>query len=429
MAIWRRRFFTSCAQRSFSPLSLPSSASFSALISSSALSTSAIAFFRRQVDGWLRDDRDVILVDQRGTGSSNALTVHEPGTDADLQSYFTSYFEPRRYLDALPGILERADPWLYTTNNAVDDFDELREALGYDRVNLRGGSYGTRSAQIWMRRHPDSIRTATLQGVQSISYLNPLPHARMAQRSLDLIFDEVEADERYAAAFPDLRANFWSTLARFDEGPVEVTLPHPKTGEPTAIRFDRNAFAEAVRLQLYSIPANRHLPRLLQQAHAGDFTELAQARLDSERSLRGAIAWGTLLAVTGSEDAPRMDRDTIEAWCEGTFLGDTRVTEQLAAIDIWPCGEVADDFGAPITADVPTLLWSGTHDPSTAPQWADELDATLPRSLHVVIPSGHGVFGPEVERVDRAFLDSGSVEGLDLSEVEALELPPLVLPE
>ena len=389
----------------------------------------ATVFFKREVKGWLRQDRDVILVDQRGTGSSNGLRVRQPGSDKDLQTYFESYFEPERYAAALPKILERADPRQYTTPNAVDDFDDLRAALGYDQVNLRGGSYGTRSGLIWMRRHPESIRTATLQGVQSISFLNPLPHARMAQRSLDLIFDEVEADPIYAAAFPGLRARFWETLGRFDEGPIEVEVTHPKSGEVQTISFSKNAFAEAVRLQLYTVPTNRRLPLLLNQAHAGDYRALAQASLAMSRNVRGVIAWGTLISVTGSEDAPRMDRSTIEAECAGTFLGTTRIDEQLAIIDMWPCGEVAEDFGAPITVDVPTLLWSGTHDPSTAPQWAEETHRSLPNSVHVVIPSGHGVYGPEVQRVDAAFLDTASIEGLELSEVEALELPPLVLPE
>jgi pimeloyl-ACP methyl ester carboxylesterase len=388
----------------------------------------AIAFFSREVDGWLRDDRDVILVDQRGTGSSNALTIPHARTDDDLQSYFGSYFETSRYLAALPEILERADPRQYTTNNAVDDFDELRAALGYEQVNIRGGSYGTRSGLVWMRRHPESIRTASLQGVQSMSYLNPMPHARMAQRALDMIFDEIEADRTYNAAFPDLRADFWATLKRLDETPAQVELPHPQTGEPTVIRFGKDSFAESVRLQLYSVPSNRRLPRLLQRAHAGDYAALAQARLDTERALLGVIAWGTLLSVTGSEDAPRMDRDAIARECANTFLGETRIREQLAMIDLWPCGQVGDDFGAPITVDVPTLLWSGSHDPSTAPQWAEEVHGDLPNSVHVVIPSGHGVYGPEVQVVDRAFLDSGSVDGLELSDVEALELPPLELP-
>ena len=389
----------------------------------------ATAFFRAQLRGWLRERRDVVLVDQRGSGSSNALRVRLSGSDDDLQGYFASYFEPEAYRAALPELQERADLSQYTTPHAVDDFDELRAALGYEQVNLRGGSYGTRSALVWMRRHPSSIRTATLQGVQPIAYLNPLPHARGAQESLDLIFAEVRADERASAAFPELEAKFAATLERLEREPAQVRVRHPRTGAPTPIELTRNAFAEAVRLQLYTLQRNRRLPALLERAHAGDYRELAEAFLAQSRAVRSTIAWGLLIAVTESEDLARLDRSLIAEACANTFLGTTRIDEQLAVADFWPSGRVHADFGEPVRAEVPTLLWSGTHDPSTTPAWGAEAARHLPRSLHVVIPSGHGVFGPEVEAVDRAFLEAGSVDGLDLEPLSALELPPFWIPE
>ena len=388
----------------------------------------ATAFFPQQVGGWIRRTRDVVLVDQRGTGGSNALTVPLAGSDDDLQTYFTSYFEVERYEAALEEILARADPRLYTTDNAVDDFDEVRRALGYGQVNLRGGSYGTRSGLVWMRRHPESIRTATFQGVAPIAFRNPLPHAREAQDALDLIFEEVRTTPEYAAAFGDLERKFWETLERFDEGPLPVEISHPVTGALESIELTRNAFAEAVRLQLYQLPTNRRLPAVLLDAHAGDYRALAEASLAMSRGVRRLIAWGTLISVTESEDLWRIDPAEIEAACAGTFLGETRIREQLAVAAIWPSGQVDEEWTRPVSVDVPTLLWSGSHDPSTSPEWGAEAARHLPNALHVVVPSGHGVSGPEVERLDRAFLASGTIEGLDLSAVEALELPPLVLP-
>jgi pimeloyl-ACP methyl ester carboxylesterase len=100
----------------------------------------------------------------------------------------------------------------------------------------------------------------------------------------------------------------------------------------------------------------------------------------------------------------------------------------MAVAEIWPVEPVSDDFFEPVSVDVPTLLLSGSHDPSTAASWGDEAARHLPNGLHVVVPGGHGVSGPEVARLDRAFLEAGSIEGLDTSEVDALELPPLVIP-
>ena len=261
-----------------------------------------------------------------------------------------------------------------------------------------------------------------------VSYRNPLPHARSAQDALDLVFEEIRANPECVEAFGDIEARFQETLERLAREPARVTVTHPTSGEDETILLDRNAFAEAVRLQLYTLDSNRRLPRMLLRAHGGDFRELAEASLAMSRGVRGLIAWGMLLCVTGSEDIPRIDLEEIEAACAGTFLGEVRVREQMAVAKFWPSGRVGEDFGKPVAVDVPTLLLSGTHDPSTSPAWGEEAARHLPNSLHVVVPGGHGVFGPEVTRLDRAFLERGSVEELDLSEVEGLELPPLVLP-
>jgi pimeloyl-ACP methyl ester carboxylesterase len=388
----------------------------------------ATSIAKRQISGWMRETRDLVFIDQRGTGSSNALRVPIGGSDDDLQTYLKPYFDVEAFRAALPEIEARADISQYTTPNSVDDFDEVRDALGYERINLRGGSYGTRSALVYMRRHTRSIRSATLQGIQPIAYLNPLPHARGAQESLDLIFDEIEASEKYRKAFPNLRENFTAILKRLERDPAEVVVSHPKTKEDSTVLLRRNAFAEAVRLQLYSMPSNRRLPLLLSRAHTGDYRELVQAAILQSRSVRNMLAWGMLIAVTESEDISRIDPADIGSACAGTFLGRTRIDEQLAIAEFWPSGSVAKNFSDPVSVSVPTLLWSGTHDPSTTPAWGAEAASHLPNSLHIVIPSGHGVFGPEVERLDRTFLERGSVKGLDISDLEALTLPPLVLP-
>ena len=389
----------------------------------------ATKMFRRQVNGWIRERHDVVLIDQRGTGSSNRLQVPMPGSDENLQGYFESFFQPKIYQTALPRLQRKADLRQYTTANSVDDFDEIRAALGYKKINLRGGSYGTRAALVYMRRHPDTIRSASLQGIQPISYRNSLPHARSAQDSLDLIFEEIRNSPRYSKAFPNIEEKFEATLKRLEKTPAKVTVSHPVTGEEKTIVLDRNAFAEAVRLQLYSMNSNRRLPSMLMVAHAGDYHALAQAAMQQNRGVRGNIAWGMLMCVTGSEDLSRIDPAEIPDACAGSFLGETRIRSQMAVAEIWPCGRVPKEFGEPVRVNVPVLLFSGTHDPSTSPKWGEEAARHLPNSLHVVVPGGHGVFGPEVERLERAFLEQGSVEQLDLSEVKKLKSPPLVLPK
>lgn len=389
----------------------------------------ATAHFPGQLSSWLREKRDIILIDQRGTGRSNLLQVPMPGSDDDLQGYFSSYFDVELYRKALPDLQAKADLSKYTTNHAVEDFNQIREALGYKQINLRGGSYGSRAALVYMRRFPQTIRSATLQGIAPIAYRNPLPHARDSQKAMDLIFEEIRTTPRYAKAFGDLEGKFEQTLARLEKKPVEVTVRHPKSGKDQTIVLTRSAFAEAVVLHLYSTAGNRALPAMLLSAHGGDYRAIAQSSMAFHRAVHGMIAFGMLFCVTASEDIPRIRPQDIEPACANTFLGSHRLRERMAVAKIWPVVPETPEFAEPVSVEVPVLLVSGSHDPVTSPYWGDEAAGHLPNSLHIVLPGGHGVGGQELHRIERAFLESASVENLDVSAIKDLRMPPIVMPK
>ncbi len=389
----------------------------------------ATGFLDGLASSWQRERRDIILLDQRGTGRSNPLRVALPGGDDDLQGYLDPIFRVEVFRAALPRLQRIADLRLYTTPIAMDDANEVREALGYERVNLWGGSYGSRAALVYMRRHPETVRTATLNGIAPIAFTNPLYHASAAQVGMERLIEECRSDPRYRVAFPDLRERVEGILERLEEEPVGVTVPHPATGEPAEVTLDRNAFAEALRVMMYYTGTNRKVPLLLLRASEGDFRPFAIQAIESNRGLRGLLCMGMLMSVVGSEDIPRIDPDSIPELCEGTFLGDGRVRRQMAVAGIWTRGEVPPEYGLPVSVDVPVLLLSGTHDPVTPPLWGEEAARHLPASLHLVVPGAHGVGGPCIERIQREFLERGSVEGLDTSCVEDLRMAPLALPE
>jgi pimeloyl-ACP methyl ester carboxylesterase len=388
----------------------------------------ATAHFPGQLTSWLREQRDVVLIDQRGTGSSNKLQVPMPGSNDDLQGYFNSYFQPSIYQKALPDLQAKADLSQYTTNHAVDDFNQIRDALGFEKINLRGGSYGSRAALVYMRRYPETIRSATLQGIAPIAYLNPLPHARDSQKAMDLIFEEIRTTPRYKKAFGDLESKFNQTLTRLEEQPAAVTISHPTTGADETITLTRDAFAEAVVLQLYSTSGNRQLPRMLLSAHAEDYRALAESSMAFHRGVHGMIAFGMLFCVTASEDIPRIKPEQIEIACANTFLGSTRLRERMAVAKIWPVIPEPPSFAEPVDVDIPVLLVSGSHDPVTSPYWGEEAASHLPNSVHIILPGGHGVSGPELHKIERAFLENASVKNLDLSKIKKLRMPPLVMP-
>jgi len=381
---------------------------------------------RAYARSWLRQNRDIVLVSQRGTGGSHRLDFPDAGEDESAaQAYLSPGFDLEAARAALENLQPRADLTKYSTPIAMDDLNDVRRALGYGRINLMGGSYGTRAALVYMRRHPDTVRTAVLNGVAPIAFTNPLHHARGAQDALEMVFEEVENDPVSRKAFPDLRAEFDGIVARLAEAPAKVTLTDARTGEVIEVELSRDAFAEALRTMLYRTGTSRAVPYLIHRAADGDFEPFARTAIKSNRSIRRIIAFGMLLCVTCAEDVERIEPESIPRETEGTFTGDLRVRRQMAICEFWPKSELPDDFGEPVSVDVPTLVLSGSHDPVTPPRWGEETVRHLPNGRHIVVPGAHGVGGPCVDDMIRQFLDAADVEAIDASCVDSMRLPRL----
>ncbi len=377
---------------------------------------------------WMREKHDIVLVDQRGTGKSNALQVPPVGDPKDPQTWFRPVFEKAAFERALPRIQRHADPSCYTTMHAMDDLDLVRRKLGYEKINLVGGSYGTRAALIYLRRHGQHVRCAILNGVAPLAFRNPLYHARAAQDAFDLLSQEVAAKPEYRKAFGDLHERLRKILAGLEKAPAKVKLRR-RAGGTLTLLLDRDAFAQSLRVMLYGLASNRAVPLRLLEAAKGDFRAFAMAAYSRNRGLRSMLSLGMTLSVVGSEDIPRIREEEIEALTKGTFLGSRRVRSEIEAARIWPTAEVPASYGEPVRSKVPVLLLSGTQDPVTPPRWGAEAARHLPNSLHLVVPGTHGVGGPCLTRIQQDFLEKGTVRGLDTSGIRALKMPPLVLPK
>jgi len=386
----------------------------------------ATGTFRRMIGSWMNEDRDIVLVSQRGTGRSNGLDCDVVGNDENLQSYLEVLFRPGLFEQCRDQLARRADLTKYTTPIAMDDLNEVRAALGYGRINLVGGSYGTRAALVYLRRHPETVRSAILMGVAPVSFTNPLYHAREGQRALDMIFADCAADPDCHAAFGDLTREFEDVLERLNDAPAEVTVRNPVTGEPVSLTLSRDAFAEALRLIMYY--DNTDVPLLIHRAFEGDYDAIANRGLTSNRAIRNMLAFGMLMCVTCSEDIPRIDLDDIPRLTDGTFLGNGRVRRQMEVCEIWPRGDVPADYAEPVSVDVPVLLLSGEYDPVTPPRWGEQAARHLPRSRHVVVPTTHSFGSSCIDQIMRNVLDRGSVEGLDTSCVEHMSRPRFKVP-
>ena len=200
---------------------------------------------------WMRKTRDIVLLSQRGAGGNNRLTCQLPGSDDNLQGYLEPIFDEPTFRDCMKELQERFDLTHYSTPEAMDDVNDLREALGYDKINLYGGSYGSRAELVYLRRHPETVRCAIMNSVAPIAFKNPLFHAAAAQEALDRIFELTKANPKRLEAFGDLRKKFDTVIRRLEKKPAEATVKHPRTGEPVKVRLSRAAFAEALRVMMY----------------------------------------------------------------------------------------------------------------------------------------------------------------------------------
>jgi pimeloyl-ACP methyl ester carboxylesterase len=384
---------------------------------------------------WLaevRGERDILLVDQRGTGGSNPLRCPYQEEERRLAEYLEDPFAIGRLQECRDALERRADLSVYTTPYAADDLEELRLALGYESLDLLGVSYGTRAAQVYARRYPHGARTLTLLGPVPTDARLPLRLARDFDAALFGTFADCHADTACAAAFPDLAGDLRRIFERVADGVAPVTVASPAGGGIVEVPISRQLVVQALRYMLYHPASQIRLPYAVHQAAGGDFEPIASfaAGIGATFNLS---ADGLYNSIVCAEDLARFTLEEGRAAAAGTVMGELRVNHQKAACALWPTGRLPAGYHEPVRVATPSVLVVGERDPATPPEWAREIAAHLPASLLVVVPqAGHeateGLLDAEcLADLPVRFISAGSVEGLDVFCVETARLPPWVL--
>jgi len=390
--------------------------------------TQAIGPVSRQYLSGLRAARDLVFVDDRGTGKSGPLRCGDIGeTPSNLDGYFGKLF-PSDLIRACRSSLERtADLTQYTTSIAMDDLDDVREALGYERVNLAGASYGTLDALVYIRQHAARVRSAFLVGVVTPDFRLPLPFARAAQNALDRLFEDCGADASCARAFPDLQTEFASVLGRFDRGPQSVTMIDPATQQQRSVVLERESYVEHLRAMLYSTTGARLVPFVVHRAFLGDFLPFERAA--GMYNLGGpSTSRGLYFSVTCAEAAPFIHEADIVRDTAGTFLGDRRIRAHLAACAEWPHGDVPAAFTEPVRSATPVVFFSGDADGSTPPWIAADAVKYLTAGRQIIAAhSGHQIDGPCTWNLMTAFIKLASTASLDATCAGQFRRPPFAM--
>lgn len=329
----------------------------------------------------IRRDRDIILLDQRGTGESNKLDCpkgeEEKSLVYDKIKTEASAKRCREHQDV--------DPRFFSTSVAVKDLESLREALAIKQWNLYGVSYGTRFGLHYLRRYPDSVRTIIMDAVVPPEIALGPEIALAAQRALLRLFDRCENNPGCHEAFPLLRTGTLDMLERLKTEPVDIQYEDINTGELSELKFTDKHLAITIRLMSYSAHGSAILPSMLYDAIDNDnFASLARQAQLQISGIDDSLAGGMYNAVICTEDAPFIPEDLDISALEETYLGAELLDAMHSNCNAWDEGVLDDDFKEPVVSDTPALVMSGSDDPVTPPQYGESIIKHLSHSVHIV---------------------------------------------
>lgn len=382
------------------------------------LADAAARFFKR-----VRRARDIVLVDLRGTGGSAALRCRE---GADELAGLTIEAMSAQIRECLAGI--DADVRHYTHEQALQDVDEIRRALGYERLNLWGGSWGTRAALLYALRFPDATRTVVLDGAVPLDLGFPRTASADAGAALDRLIADCLTDAHCARAFPDPRALLVSFDRRFERGPVTVQIRHPRTAIATTVVMPRSVAADMIRGALYVPRDSASVLRVIDRAADGDFAPLAAQHLRTASWSSDDMALGATLSILCSEDLPQVAAIDFAGDANGSFFRTGYADAWRTRCSDWPRGTGIQTGGATVSP-APALILSGLHDPVTPPHTGLAMGRHFSSSWQVVVPGAahNASFSGCVPDLIARFIERGTADGLDTGCASQVGWPPFVV--
>ncbi len=370
-------------------------------------------------------DRDIVLVDQRGTGDSNPLLWPELRDLSGLSRHEASVVLTAWMDAALAGL--DADPRFYASPQAADDIDDVRIALGYDVIDLYGASYGATLAQYYLRQHASHVGSVVLDGgtLLDVPILERLPQS--SQAALDSVIDRCAADTACHAAFPDPAGDLVRAMARLAKDPVRTDIRDPWTNEPIVV----NAGALAAQIHYLLVTSDgADVPLVLHQAATGTIEPVAERIRDSsEDPSTSSNAMVMYWSIVCSEGWARFDPAKTADLGAGSYLLRNQLDAARTAAfgcKVMPEASLPPGDTEPVRSDVAVLLLNGAEDPQDPPSNVAVAGTELPNSLSIAVPAlGHtvGHLGC-LPSIVGAFFEAGSVAGLDTSCIEQMTPAP-----
>lgn len=379
----------------------------------------------------VRKNRDLIFVDQRGTGKSSPMDC-ETLTESELQ--LSEVEQEQKYAALMHQCADkyRAQVQFYTTPYAVTDLEAVRKALDYETINLWGGSYGTRVVLEYMRTYPDKLRTVIMDGVAPVQIGLPKYFQSDAWNALSAVNQECEQQSECVRLYGNMLVNAELVSQRLLDAqqqgePLVVTYEHPRYQQQTELVFTPKSFSMLVFMSLYSRDLTSLLPRALAEAAQGKFRLLAALHaLASEQSSFNGISEGMRYSVICNEDNHYISaQDIVES---KSFLGMNMLKDIARVCDFWPRAVMPEQYFSPVSSQLPALLLSGGHDPVTPERWAQQVAQHLPSAHLLSAAGGNHIVSMEgcVPQIIAQFIEQGTMGATKTDCVKNIKSLPLV---
>lgn len=326
----------------------------------------------------IRKTRDLILIDQRGTGKSHALQC-EDSLEVDP---YTSLPEDFSITDIEQCIAQlTGDLSQYNSENSIRDFDAVRAALDHQQVHIYGGSYGTRAGLVYMRMFPASLKSVVLDSVGPIEVPIGL-FGKSAEQSFIKLIENCQNETSCAGQYPDLAKEFSAITDKLLQAPATVEIAHPRLGTNTAFTISNDKFISAIQMQLYSMETRSLVPLLIHQAYLGNYKPLAGLIAQGEGGM--GIYIGLHFNIVCNEDYPKISADMKVEDADNNFAKGMSLVMVGKVCSVWPKYQPSNEFYQTVTADIPTLILSGELDPVTPASNGEKSHVNLPNSHHIV---------------------------------------------
>lgn len=359
-------------------------------------------------------NREIVLWDQRGTGFSTPVLDCPEFRQAVVA---TAAALPDEQEVAAKSALEACGARLaaeigdLSAFNSVEnarDVETVRQALGYERINFYGVSYGSELAQFVMREMPGHLRSVVLDAVVPIDYDLMTEPARAQQMIGEKYLLGCGKDARCDAAFPDLARRYLAMIDRLNAAPVSLTVHPLDAGESGVdVSLTGDLLEDALYSMLYG-NVTQIVPLIVDRADKGDYSLIASVLLPTFLFEDG-IAQGMHIAVVCAERSKTSDPANFDGLLPRVAERTRRDAETQSEIcDNWNIAELPADQLGPVSSQIPVLMLSGAYDPITPPVYAERLLPRMPAAFHVVFPGGtHGqvVTNGCANRLTSAFLD------------------------